>query len=69
MESNKEKFIRGAFEVVDGVLSFNCSTKGVTFEEVEAAITKLRDECQRQLDNNHKCPFSVPVIGFKQGGK
>lgn len=69
MESNNDKFIRGTFEVVEGVLSFNCSTKGVSFEEVETAIKKLRDECQRQLDNKNKCPHYAPRIGFKQGGK
>lgn len=52
-----DKFIKGSFEVVDGVLSFRCSTQGATFEEVEHAITKLRDECQRQLDAKKQCPF------------
>lgn len=61
-----DKYIRGTFEVVDGELSFTCSTKGVSFEEVEKAITKLRDECQRQLNEKSKCPYFAPVIGFKQ---
>lgn len=66
MESNKDKVIRGTFEVMDGVLSFVCTTKGASFGEVETALTKLRDECQRQLDNKEKCPYHNPRIGFKQ---
>lgn len=49
--------IKGTFEVVDGKLNFVCTTNGVSYEEVQEAITKLRDECQRQLDNGIQCPF------------
>lgn len=65
MQSNKDKFIRGTFFMEDGELSFTCSTKGATFDEVKEALTKLRDECQRQLNEQHKCPYSVKQIGFK----
>ena len=51
------KFIKGSFEFADGKLSFTCSTHNRTFNEVLEAITKLRDECQRQIDNRHQCPF------------
>lgn len=54
-----EKFIKGEFSIdfeTNG-LNFTCSTQNVEFEEVEAALIKLRDEIQRQLDNKHKCPF------------
>lgn len=51
------KILKGDFEVVDGQLSFNCKTKGVEFNEVLIGITKLRDECQRQIDQRSECPF------------
>lgn len=52
-----EKVIKGTFEIVDGELSFVCTTQGASFEEVLDAITKLRDECQRQIDAQKACPF------------
>lgn len=56
-EPENESFIKGVFEVVDGKLSFTCCTQNVTFEQVLAGITLLRDECQRQISNQTKCPF------------
>lgn len=70
MENNKQEFIRGTFEIVNGELNFVCSTKGVSFEEVKQALTKLRDECQRQLDNETKCPFhNINSIEIKSNYK
>lgn len=56
-ESTKESFIKGVFEVIDGKLSFTCSTQNVSFEQVLEGIVLLRDEMQRQIDNQTKCPF------------
>lgn len=54
---DNDKYIRGTFEVVDGELSFTCSTNNVSFSEVKQGLTKLRDEMNRQLDNQKECPF------------
>lgn len=51
------KILKGQFEVVDGKLSFTCSTQNVSFDEVLCGLTLLRDELQRQIDNQQKCPF------------
>ena len=42
----------------EGKLSFTTHNNGVSFDEALAAITAVRDECQRQIDNKDKCPFS-----------
>jgi hypothetical protein len=52
-----KKVIKGEFEVIDGKLSFTCHTQNVEFDEVFNAIILLRDECNRQIDNQTKCPF------------
>jgi len=54
---DKKQFFHGTFKVVDGELDFVCHTKGVSFEEVRVGITKLRDELNRQIENQSKCPF------------
>jgi hypothetical protein len=54
---DKEKIIRGEFEIVEGKLSFTCHTQNVSFEEVLNGIILLRDELNRQIDNQTKCPF------------
>ena len=51
-----QNHIKGEFEFKDGKLEFNCHTHGVSFQEVLEAITALRDECQRQIDNQENCP-------------
>lgn len=52
-----ERILRGEFSFKDGKLDFQCHTKNVEFSDVLEAITALRNECQRQIDNKHKCPF------------
>jgi len=51
------KVLRGSFEVVDGKLSFNCTTTNIPFNEVLFGLTKLRDELNRQIDNQQNCPY------------
>lgn len=58
MDNNSNKVIKGTFEVINGELSFNCTNTNASFDEVKVALIKLRDECQRQLDNESKCPFN-----------
>lgn len=53
-----KKTFKGTFKIVDDKLDFICVTKGVSFEEVEKGLLKLRDEINRQLENKNKCPFS-----------
>ncbi len=57
MKQITAKYIKGEFSFIDGVLSFTTKTNGASFNEVLEAITKLRDECQRQIDNKQNCPF------------
>lgn len=57
---NDKKSISGQFSYADGKLNFTCSTANVSFGEVEQALTALRNEVQRQLDNKHLCPFYEP---------
>lgn len=52
-----EKIMRGEFEYSNGILSLTCHTQNISFAESLEAITKLRDECQRQIDNQKQCPF------------
>ena len=56
MEQTK-RILQGTFSYENGKLQFVCNTHGVEFPEVLEAITALRDECQRQIDNKDKCPF------------
>jgi len=58
MRSSRKKIFNGTFEVKEGILSFNCITKNVSFEEVEKGLIKLRDEINRQLENKNKCPYN-----------
>jgi len=53
------KILHGEFDYADGKLSFTCTTQNVSFDEVLAAITAMRDECQRQIDNQNLCPHHV----------
>lgn len=48
---------QGNFSVTDGKLDFVCITEGISFEDVRAGLTKLRDEINRQLAEQQKCPF------------
>lgn len=57
-DPEKESFVRGTFEYANGELSFQCSTQNVEFDYVKKAIEALKNECQRQIDNQSKCPFS-----------
>ena len=52
-----ERILKGEFTFENGNLNFICYTQNVEFSEVFDAITAMRDECQRQIDNQHKCPF------------
>lgn len=54
---SKEKKASGSFSFENGKLDFNCHTENLEFREVLELITALRDECQRQIDNQTKCPF------------
>lgn len=51
------KIIKGSYEVIDGKLSFTCTTQGSTFQEVKEALILLREEVNRQLINETMCPF------------
>lgn len=52
-----KKYINGYFEIIDGELNFTCSTQNVSFEDVSDGLTKLRDELNRQIENQEQCPF------------
>lgn len=52
-----ERILKGEFTYENGKLSFVCHTQNVEFVEVLEAITAMRDECQRQIENQKKCPF------------
>lgn len=54
---SKKRILKGEFSYENGKLSFQCHTQNVEFAEVLEAITAFRDECQRQIDNQTKCPF------------
>lgn len=54
---NEERILKGEFTFENGKLNFICHTQNVEFTEVREAITAIRDECQRQLNNQEKCPF------------
>ena len=56
-KNDSGKIIRGTFEIIGERLDFNCTTQNASFDEVLIAITKLRDECQRQIDSRQKCPY------------
>lgn len=58
---NAERILRGEFSYENGKLDFKRHTQNVKFSEVLEAITALKNECQRQIDNQHKCPFHKPV--------
>jgi len=51
-----ETIFQGTFKVTNGKLDFNCETQGVSFNEVRSGLTKLRDEINRQINNQEKCP-------------
>lgn len=59
MKAEDIKEFHGTFKVVDGILDFTCTTKNVSFKEVEEGLIKLRDEINRQLENKDKCPYNV----------
>ena len=52
-----ERILKGTFTYEGGKLDFNCETQNVSFNEVLEAITAMRDECQRQINNQHLCPL------------
>lgn len=54
---SEERILKGEFTFENGKLNFVCHTQNVEFTEVSEAITAMRDECQRQLNNQEKCPF------------
>lgn len=58
---NAERILKGEFSFENGKLDFKCHTQNVEFAEVLQAIIALRNECQRQIDNQHKCPFHKPT--------
>lgn len=50
--------IRGEYTYENGKLNLTTHTNNKTdFQEALAAMVALRDECQRQIDNKHNCPF------------
>lgn len=55
--NSKEKIIKGIFDYSNGVLNFTCTNQNVTFTEAREGLIKLKEEIQRQLDNQEKCPF------------
>ena len=55
--TSTERILKGEFTFENGKLSFTCSTQNVEFTEVLQAITAMRDECQRQINNQTLCPF------------
>lgn len=50
----------GTFSVTDGKLDFVCKTEGISFIDVKDGLIKLRDEINRQLSEQQKCPFYTP---------
>lgn len=50
--------VYGHFAMVGGQLHFTCIEENATYSEVHAAITDIRDHCQKQLDTQGKCPFN-----------
>lgn len=54
--------IQGEFSIdfETGGLNFRCSTQNVEFHEVRDALIRLRDEMDRQIINEKKCPFYTP---------
>lgn len=57
IEEGNDKIINGSFEYKNDKLTFLCNTKGTSFKHVLKVITAVRDECQRQIDNQKKCPY------------
>lgn len=55
-DPNAKKYVKGTFEVIDGKLSLTFEDNA-KFDEVKQATILLRDELNRLLDNEHKCPF------------
>lgn len=49
--------ISGEFIYHKGRLDFICHNKDAKYSEVLAAITAVRNECQRQISNQDNCPF------------
>lgn len=52
-----ERILKGEFTFENGKLSFHCHTQNVEFPEVLQALTAMRDELTRQIENKYKCPF------------
>lgn len=59
-ENNAAPFFKGTFRVINGELDFVCLTNGVPYETVKAGLIKLKDEIERQLANEQKCPYYKP---------
>ena len=64
-----QQVFNGTFNLVGGGTEFTCSTSGISFEEVENGLIRLRDEINRQIMNKDKCPYSneTKVIINKPG--
>lgn len=60
--TSEQRILKGEFIFENGRLDFQCHTQNVEFSEVLRAITAMRDECQRQIDNQTKCPFHQNTI-------
>lgn len=52
------KKVTAIADFTNGKLNFTCNTVNEDFEYTLLAITAIRDECQRQIDNKNKCPFN-----------
>lgn len=54
-----ENIVTGEFryDTDTGKLEFTCHEKNRTFAQVQAALAAMRDELQRQLNDQLKCPY------------
>lgn len=54
----KDRIFEGTFFITeDNKLNFHCKTKNVSFEDVKNGLIMLRNEVDRQLENEKQCPY------------
>ncbi len=63
------KTIKAEFEYKDGKLNFNCTTKNVDFNELKIAFIAIKEEIDRQILNEQKCPFFKENIRYAYSEK
>ncbi len=55
-DQSEEPILKGYFVIDKGILHFT-TEQNVSFKEWRDALEKVRDEINRQLENQDKCPF------------